>query len=152
MISDVSRTTQSHEPLPLGQRHPSAGMASRPFVVAHASKSPIPRLAASPRTAGSYLPALVVLFTLLNAADLVSTFIGLRTGMHEGNPLMGALLAHYGFVALVGYKAMVVGAVALGVRLLRAYRLSIAHVTIWICNTLVFAVVVLNVAQYLFQI
>ena len=152
MISDVSRKTQSSEPLPLGLCRPAAGAAARPFVVSHTSRSVMPRPAARPRIAGSYLPILVALFALLNTADLVSTFVGLRTGMHEGNPLMGALLARYGFVALVGYKAVVVGTVALGVRLLRTYRLSIAHASIWICNTLVFVVVVLNVAQYLFQI
>jgi hypothetical protein len=152
MISDVSRTTQSRAPLPLGLRRRAAGMSERPFVVAHTSRSVVLRPAAPSRAARTYLPALVVLFALLNAADLVSTFVGLRTGMHEGNPLMSALLARYGFVALIAYKAVVVGAVALGVRLLRAYRLSIAHATIWICNTLVFAVVVLNVAQYLFQV
>jgi hypothetical protein len=152
MMSEISRKTHSSEPLPLGLRRPAAGAAARPFVVAHASRSAMPRPASLPRTAGSYLPILVALFALLNAADLVSTLMGLRTGMHEGNPLMSALLAHYGFMALVGYKAVVVGAVALGVRLLRTYRLSIAHATIWICNTLVFVVVVLNVAQYLFQV
>lgn len=109
----------------------------------------MPRPIERPRAAGSYLPWLVGLFALLNAADLASTFVGLHNGMHEGNPLMAALLVRFGFIALIAYKALVVLAVAAGVRLLRAFRLSVAHVTIWICNGLVFTVVLLNVVQYL---
>jgi Domain of unknown function (DUF5658) len=109
----------------------------------------MPRPIERPRAAGAYLPWLVGLFALLNAADLASTFVGLHNGMHEGNPLMATLLVRFGFIALIAYKALVVLAVAAGIRLLRSFRLSIAHVTIWICNGLVFAVVLLNVVQYL---
>ena len=97
------------------------------------------------------LPTLVVIFALLNAADLISTFVGLHIGLREGNPLMGALLARYGFIALILYKAVVVGAVAIGVRMLRAFRVSIANITIVICDLLVLFVVIANVTQYVIR-
>jgi hypothetical protein len=108
-----------------------------------------PRTAGHSRAAGRYLMALVVLFAVLNAADLLSTFVGLHLGLHEGNPLMSGLLEHFGFGALIAYKLVVIGAVALGIRLLRSLHYSVARFTIWSCNTLVFCVVLLNVAQYL---
>ncbi len=95
-----------------------------------------------------FLPVFVVVFAVLNAADLISTFVGLHHGMREGNPLMSMLLATYGFAALVFYKVIVVAAVAFGVRLLREFRVSVAKVTIVVCNLLVLFVVIANVAQY----
>lgn len=98
---------------------------------------------------GRYLMTLVALFAVLNAADLLSTFVGLRHGLHEGNPLMSGLLERFGFGALIVYKAVVVGAVAAGIRVLQSLRYSVARVTIWSCNALVFGVVLLNMAQFL---
>jgi hypothetical protein len=91
---------------------------------------------------------LVAMFALLNTADLITTFIGIHNGLREGNPLMSALLVKYGFIALVFYKAVVVAAVALGVRMLRTFRVSVANVTIVICDLLVLLVVFANLAQY----
>jgi len=158
MVSDYAREAQCREtlplwatqPLPLGLRHRAATSRTQqqPVVVRHVRSQVMPHPVVRPRAAGSYLPWLVGLFALLNAADLFSTFVGLQNGLHEGNPLMASLLARYGFIALIVYKALVVLAVALGVRVLRSFRLSVAHVTIWICNILVFAVVLLNILQY----
>jgi len=108
-----------------------------------------PQSAQHSRTAGRYLMALVGLFAVLNAADLVSTYVGLRHGLHEGNPLMNGLLERFGFGALIAYKVVVIWAVAMGVRLLQSFRYSVALATIWTCNALVLGVVLLNVAQYL---
>lgn len=111
--------------------------------------TPQPQPGAPTRVSGRYLITLVALFALLNAMDLLSTFVGLRHGLHEGNPLMSGLLDRFGFGALIAYKAVVVWAVGLGIRLLHTFHLGLAWATIWICNALVFGVVVLNVTQYL---
>jgi hypothetical protein len=156
MISELAREAQCREtlplwttqPLPLGMRTSPKTTEPRPFVVTPARRRSTPRPVDRPHAADNYLSALVALFTILNIADLISTFVGLHSGMREGNPLMSGLLAHYGFMALIAYKVVVVAAVALGVRLLRSFRVSVAHATIVICDVLVLLVVVLNVAQY----
>jgi hypothetical protein len=151
MIQEIRRDAQDNRtpsvwaPVPTARFAPPRLNPKRPPAVE-------PRMAArepsapSPR-AGRYLPALVVLFALLNAADLITTSIGLHNGLREGNPLMSALLVKYGFVALVIYKAVVVAAVAVGVRMLLSFRVSVANVTIVICDLLVLLVVFANVAQ-----
>ncbi len=151
-----SREADRHEAqpktLPLGVRSPLSPLLSP-------SKSPrtprparprVTRPLTRPRAAGAYLPPLLALFAVLNLGDLASTYLGLASGMREGNPLMSTLLGHYGFGALIVYKALVILAVTGGVYLLRSFHLKIAHVTIWVCNALVFAVVVLNLVQFAF--
>jgi hypothetical protein len=91
---------------------------------------------------------LLGLFVLLNIGDLISTYVALGVGMREGNPLMSSLLAHYGFVSLIVYKVAVVGVVGGGVLLLQRFHPRLAHVTLWVCNALVFAAVFLNLLQY----
>jgi hypothetical protein len=91
---------------------------------------------------------LLGLFVLLNVGDLVSTYVALGIGMREGNPLMSALLQHYGFASLIVYKVAVVAVVGGGVLLLRRFHPRLAHVTIWVCNVLVFAAVFLNILQF----
>ncbi len=98
-------------------------------------------------------PALIawlVVFVLLNIGDLVSTYLALDIGFHEGNPLMSALLVRYGFSALIVYKLGVVLVVGLGVTLLRRFHPRLALVTLIVCNVLVFAAVALNVLQFNF--
>lgn len=126
---------------------------ARPFVVtplaalpAGASASGSPTLA---RSTGGILVALLGVFVVLNLGDLASTYLGLHSGMHEGNPLMSTLLNHYGFGMLIAYKALVILAVGGGVQVLRRLHSSLAQVTLWICNALVFAVVLLNLLQYM---
>ncbi len=140
------RTPSLWAPVPTSRFAPSRLNPKRPPAVEPhiATREPS---APSPR-AGRYLPALVAVFALLNAADLITTFIGLQNGLREGNPLMSALLVKYGFIALVIYKAVVIAAVALGVGMLRAFRVSVANVTIVLCDLLVLLVVFANVAQY----
>lgn len=147
MISSVSR----------GKRRNADIYATRPLWTAqslpaemrHAARRSVkPHAARTRGKGGHWLPQLLVLFAVLNAGDLVSTFIGLEGGMREGNPLMNALLMHYGFGALILYKVLVIVAVTAGVYVLRAFHKSIANITIWVCNALVFGVVVMNVVQY----
>ena len=123
---------------------------ARPFVVARPSS---PRAVAIrhaiPRSrVGLLLPLLVTLFAVLNAGDLLSTFIGLAGGMREGNPLMNMLLVQYGFGALILYKVVVIVAVGAGVLFLSTFHRRIAHVTIWVCNLLVLGVVFSNLMQF----
>jgi uncharacterized protein DUF5658 len=99
--------------------------------------------------ARSFLAPLLALFALLNAGDLASTYLGLYNGMREGNPLMGALLTQYGFGALILYKLLVIAAVTGGIVFLHTFHRRVASVTVWVCNSLVLLVVVINVAQYL---
>ena len=90
-----------------------------------------------------------VTFAVLNILDLASTFAGLNSGMREGNPLMAALLAHYGFIALIDYKLAVVVLVAFGIHILRGFHAGIAELTISLCNVLVLGVVIMNIIQFL---
>lgn len=99
------------------------------------------------RRAFPVLALWIALFALLNAGDLISTYVALGIGMREGNPLMSALLARYGFEALIVYKLLVIAVVGCGVLLLRRFHARLANITILICNALVFLAVFLNVLQ-----
>jgi hypothetical protein len=133
--------TQPLRPYIVGRR--------RQFTAARAaSQAKKSRAVVQPNAAGRLIPIWLGIFILLNLGDVVSTWVGLHSGMREGNPLMSTLLAHYGFAALIIYKLLVVLAVTGGVLLLRSFQLSVARVTITICNVLVLLVVMLNVAQY----
>lgn len=152
MIREIALDPQQSDTRPLWALQPMPKSVSRhatgAFVVARVSKTAVRQPANNERIVARLLIAAIVLFALLNAADLLSTFIGLHNGMREGNPLMSALLHTYGFGALVLYKVIVVVAVALGVRMLRHFRVSVASLTIAICNVLVLLVVIANVTQY----
>ena len=145
-----SREARYREILPLGTRSPLAPMSSPPKSpgAARPARHRVTRPLTRPRATGRYLSPLLGFFAVLNIGDLASTYLGLASGMREGNPLMSTLLGHYGFGALVVYKALVILAVTGGVYLLRSFHLKIAHITIWVCNVLVFAVVVLNLVQF----
>jgi hypothetical protein len=133
------------QPLPILNPGPR-----RPFVVTSAwRRAQKIREVVRPDLASRFLPLWLGIFALLNLGDVLSTYIGLHNGMREGNPLMGALLAQYGFIALIGYKLLVVLVVTGGVLLLRSFHASVARVTIGICNVLVLLVVTLNVIQYM---
>lgn len=120
----------------------------RPFVVARVTQPVRVRPIVRPKVAGRLLPLWLAVFALLNLGDILSTYIGLSSGMREGNPLMSSLLAHYGFGALIVYKVLVVVAVTAGVLLLRTFQLKIARITIAVCNILVLLVVAMNVIQF----
>lgn len=90
----------------------------------------------------------LALFVVLNALDLLTTYIDLHAGMREGNPLMRVLLLYHGFGALIFYKALMVLVVSSGILILnRGYPL-LARITLGICNLLVLAVVLSNFIQY----
>jgi len=95
------------------------------------------------------LVAFLIVYAAINMADLLSTYVGLQHGLHEGNPLMSHLLTNYGFSALIAYKLFVVGIVWGGVLLLRKGHPRIARITVVVCNLLVASAVVLNVVQFL---
>ncbi len=93
-----------------------------------------------------WVPA--ALYVALNAGDVVSTYLGLRHGLDEGNPLMAALLTREGFDALIVYKVVVTLVVLAGLWVLSAWSDRAARVALLICNSLVALVVVLNLAQF----
>lgn len=140
MLTNASRGFQREPQMsPRVTRPLAARQDTRPFVVRRAERT----------HAGSARLALwLTLFALLNVGDLVSTYAGLHSGMREGNPLMSTLLLSYGFGALIGYKIVVVCAVAVGIYILRGFSKGIASTTIWICNALVCAVVIVNLTQF----
>jgi uncharacterized integral membrane protein len=134
----IAPTPRTHS---ISATHPSA-----------APSPPVTQRTAARRTAasirGGLLPLLVIVFAVLNVGDLASTYVGLASGMREGNPLMSVLLANFGFGALILYKMLVIVAVAAGVLFLSIVHRRVAHATIWICNLLVLGVVVSNIVQF----
>jgi hypothetical protein len=101
------------------------------------------------RSVDYFLAMLLVLFALLNAGDLLTTYLGLAHGLNEGNPLMNELLAHYGFGALIADKLLVITAVTSGSLLLHKLNWRIAHAIALVCNTLILLVVLSNIVQFL---
>lgn len=90
----------------------------------------------------------IALFATLNIGDLVSTWVDLHAGLHEGNPFMNHLLINHGFGALIAYKVLVVtfvGGVALT---LSSVRPRLVVTTLLICDLLVFGAITINVLQY----
>lgn len=91
---------------------------------------------------------LVAVFAILNAGDLISTWIDLHAGLREGNPLMSSLLQQYGFGALIFYKIFVVALVG-GITIsLFPIRPRMVSVTLFFCDLLVFAAILINVMQF----
>ena len=119
----------------------------------HAASLP-QRTRHSARTHAAVRPSLVlwlVVYVLLNVGDLVSTYVGLRAGLREANPLMSGLLAQSGFGALIAYKLAVIVAVVGGAIALIRMHPRAAYLTVHVCNGLVFLAVFLNVAQMLLR-
>lgn len=122
--------------------------AARPFVVYRVETSSQSLRKTLIGMGQGTMAVALALFALLNLGDIVSTWFGLQSGLHEGNPLMSHLLFQFGFGALIAYKLLVVVAVSTGVVILNAFSGGVARATIWICNALVCAVVIMNVVQY----
>jgi uncharacterized protein DUF5658 len=104
----------------------------------------------APRRRAAFSPALVgwlFVYALLNVGDLASTYLGLRAGLREANPLMSGLLLRHGFGALVVYKLVVILAVVGGAVVLHRMHPHAASITVHVCNVLVFLAVALNIAQ-----
>jgi hypothetical protein len=92
-------------------------------------------------------PFWLVLFAILNACDLITTYIDLQAGMREGNPLMRALLNQEGFSALIFYKVLMVLVVSAGILALHRNYPVLARAALAVCNLLVLAVVLSNFIQ-----
>jgi hypothetical protein len=103
----------------------------------------------SPLRIDYFQVVLLLLFAVLNAADLLTTYLGLAHGLNEGNPLMSKLLTHYGFGALIADKLLVIAAVTSGSLLLHKLDWRVAHAIALVCDALIFLVVVSNVVQFL---
>ena len=108
------------------------------------SSHPLHRQAPSARMVH---PVWLVLFALLNVLDLLTTYVDLKVGMREGNPLMQHLLVSYGFGALIFYKLLMILVVTIGIAALsRGYPL-LSKITLGLCNGLVLVVVISNFVQ-----
>ncbi len=136
------------EPLAIGRR------VSHPIPIAFhlpAGKG-LPMILRSPsrQQRRARLPSLfwLALFAILNAFDLITTYVDLHAGMREGNPLMRALLNQDGFGALIFYKTLMVIVVSVGILLLSRSYARLSRITLAICNLLVLAVVLSNFIQY----
>ncbi len=90
----------------------------------------------------------LALFAILNACDLLTTYLDLQAGMREGNPLMHHLLTNYGFGALIFYKLLMVVIVSLGIAALSRGYPTLSKITLVLCNGLVLVVVISNFVQY----
>jgi hypothetical protein len=106
---------------------------------------PIPRQAQHVRMIN---PFWLVVFAVLNACDLLTTYLDLQAGMREGNPLMQQLLASYGFSALILYKLLMVVVVSIGIAALSRGYPTLSKITLTLCNGLVLIVVISNFVQY----
>jgi hypothetical protein len=93
-------------------------------------------------------PFWLVVFAVLNACDLLTTYLDLQAGMREGNPLMQHLLASYGFGALIFYKLLMVVIVSFGIAALSRGYPTLSKITLMLCNALVLVVVISNFVQY----
>ncbi len=90
----------------------------------------------------------MALYLVFNLGDLFSTYMGLRHGLKEGNPLMNAMLTWNGFSAVIDYKLIVTLSVLAGLWLLSGWNIRAARAAMLICNCMVALVVALNLAQY----
>ncbi len=115
--------------------------ASRPVARGQASQRIWQRMSA-------WLWVWLAVYVSLNVGDLASTYVGLHSGLHEGNPLMRTLLDQHGFGALIVYKVIVVVAVAVGLGALYRRHPRLAGVTLAVCNVLVGLAVVANLVQF----
>lgn len=90
----------------------------------------------------------MALYLVFNLGDLLSTYLGLRHGLKEGNPLMNAMLTWNGFTAVIDYKLIVTLSVLAGLWLVSGWNIRAARAALLICNCMVALVVALNLAQY----
>ena len=93
-------------------------------------------------------PILLGAFAVLNAGDLISTWIDLHAGLVEGNPIMHSMLEYSGFGSLIMYKILVVAIVTIASLALGKSRPKMTMITISICNALILTAVALNIIQY----
>ncbi|MEO7003504.1 MAG: DUF5658 family protein [Ktedonobacterales bacterium] len=154
----AQRRQQSYEETWRATRASLAAQPTRPLSVGVAPTWGIGRAKRTGRVAAhatavggiSLLILWELLYALLNVGDLTSTYIGLHVGLSEGNPLMHNLLGVTGFGGLIAYKMFVTVAVIAGLWQINRWHPRVAHVTIWLCNALTLAAVVLNIAQITF--
>ncbi|MBF6591639.1 MAG: hypothetical protein IVW57_14095 [Ktedonobacterales bacterium] len=114
---------------------------------ARSGGAPAASRTAAQRRAGG-LSLWLAVYIVLNIGDLITTNLGLHSGLREGNPLMRALLGQFGFGSLIGYKLLVVAAVLVGIHMLSRRYARLATITLIICNVLVGLAVLLNIVQY----
>jgi hypothetical protein len=90
------------------------------------------------------MPVLVGLFLLLNLFDVITTYIGLRIGLTEGNLFPAWILRQFGEWAMYSSKAILMIMVLVGVL---GLRFALKRQFFLITNTWLLFLVMLNVAQ-----
>jgi hypothetical protein len=85
----------------------------------------------------------VVLALALNVGDVISTLIGFRLGVPEGNPLPRLLIGHWGELTFFSFKLWLVAAVIFVVCLLEA-RYPRLWRAVYVINAVLVAVVLSN--------
>ena len=148
-ISTSRRHAEENEaPLTWQPRRHPGGSDDHPAFASAAQ--PVAASMPTPARRGLMAPALglwLVIYALLNAGDLISTYLGLQLGLREANPFMSGLLLQEGFGALIAYKLIVIFAVIGGALALYRMHPRAAYITVYACNLLVFLAVAANVAQ-----
>lgn len=82
-----------------------------------------------------------VWFVLVNCLDVFMTYILIRFGAIESNPVANYFLQTYGFAAMIYFKMAIVAFVCIVIHILAWQNLRVATRLIWV-GTLIVAVVV----------
>lgn len=87
-------------------------------------------------------------FLALNGADVLSTFVGINQGLHEGNALTQPFTEHLGTPGLAVYKLLIIaGALSAASTLERRGHPRSARIALRVADAWIVPAVILNVIQ-----
>lgn len=89
-----------------------------------------------------------VWFILVNCLDVFMTYILIRFGAIESNPVANYFLHHYGFAAMIYFKMAIVAFVCIVIQMLAWRNLPVATRLIWVGILIVTAVVVYSAGLF----
>lgn len=89
-----------------------------------------------------------VWFILVNCLDVFMTYILIRFGAIESNPVANYFLQQYGFAAMIYFKMTIVAFVCIVIQMLAWRNLAVAKRLIWVGILLVTAVVVYSAGLF----
>ena len=83
-------------------------------------------------------------FVLMQSMDILTTYVGLRSGLAEANPTMAVVQMLHGEMAMYLFKGvMAFGAILLGIK---AYQMKRSSLAMWIGVALTSVAVVSNIS------
>lgn len=88
----------------------------------HENSAPIPRI--------NLAAVLVVVLAVMNAFDVIATYIALARGVEEANPISRFIIDSYGFSGLIAVKSVFVGVLALTVKHIKGYLIWLLAVAV----------------------